>query len=95
MHGSQERQEEMGRWPEQGRGGALGVFPVLLSPDFGAGLPGFPALLPEAKTVFYRNLFFKNRAFASQAKPLADRKSTRMDGWEERLGPCGFMSSQS
>lgn len=85
----------MGRWPEQGRGGALGVFPVLFSSDFGAGLPGFPALLPGAKTVFYWNLFFKNRAFASQAKPLAERKSTRMDGWEERQGPCGFMSSQS
>ena len=46
--------------PDQARGGVLGIFPVLFSSDFGTWLLGFLVLLPEAKSVFYWNLFFKS-----------------------------------
>lgn len=39
-----------------------------------AQLSGFLALRPEVKIAFHWNLFFKNQAFGSQAKPFADRE---------------------
>lgn len=60
----------MRQWDWDRAGVALWVF----FSDFGAWLSGFVVLLPVAKILLYWNLFFKNQAFASQAKPSVVRE---------------------